>query len=291
MRRKIFPLVVLPALAIAGCGSPPEPVGAVAVDRGEIELPHGAWQRLELTWRMTRPLSGLEGEPRVMLHLLDGAGELVRTFDHPLPGGWRPGEEATYGAEIFQSALAPALEPGSYDLAVGLYDSAGHRWALESAGEELRGGAYRVARVRAAAAAAGLPEFSFSAEWLPTERGVDRQILARRWLSGDGVIRVRGIGGPGAVWLRFGIPAAGELQELVVEPAAAQPAATVKADCSGFSAALEGSRSHVLEVPLTPDGDPPGECRVRFRANFELLSKTNREKRTIALENLAWRAE
>ncbi len=145
--------------------------------------------------------------------------------------------------------------------------------------------------MRAVAADAAFPEFSFSAEWLPTERGVDRQILARRWLSGDGVIRVRGIGSPGALSLRFGIPTAGELQELVVEPAAAQPTVMVKADCSGFAAQLEGAGSHAMEVPLAPDGDPPGECRVRFRANFQLLSKTNREKRTIALENLAWRAE
>ena len=57
---------------------------------------------------------------------------------------------------------------------------------------------------------------SFSADWLPVENGTDRQIVARRWLERDGALRIRGYDEPGAVWLRLGIPTAGERQEMEV---------------------------------------------------------------------------
>ena len=94
-----------------------------------VVLPHSAWERVRLNWRMDAPLAGLEGELRVMVHLLDEAGTVVRTFDHPFPGDWSVGDVRSYQIEIFQSALAPPLAKGEYRLMVGLY-AADRRWPV-----------------------------------------------------------------------------------------------------------------------------------------------------------------
>ncbi len=265
----------------AGCGSEPVPVGSLAVVPGDFDLPHASCERLELRFEATAPLSGLEGEARVALHLMDAAGRLQRTFDHPLPGDWVPGAQISYQTPVYQSALGPPLEPGEYALRAGLYDDGGRRWELESG---------RVAAVRVGDPGAGFPELSFSADWLPTEPGTDQQILARRWLAADGALRVRGITEAGALWLRLGIPGAGERQEMVLAAGAERPAVTVRADCSGLESELAGTGGHTLEIPLTTGGEQAGECRIFFAANFELVSTVNRETRTIALENVCWKS-
>jgi len=225
-----------------------------------------------------------------MIHLLDRSGEILRTFDHPFPGGWQVGEERRYEVEIFQSALGPGLEPGEYGLSAGLYDAAGHRWPVEAAGTTSAGD-LRVATVAAVEPPAGFPELYFSVAWMPIEEGADLQILGRRWATGDAVIRVGGITGPGAVWLRIGVPDGAEPgQQLVLAAGAAQARSSISAECSGFEAELAGAGSHTLEIPVTVGGDPPGECEIRISANFELISIENQEKRTVVLENLAWSA-
>ena len=73
-------------------------------------------------------------DPKVFVHLLDSGGSIARTFDHPLPGEWISGREEEYSIALYQSALAPPLNDGTYRLTVGLYDDSGMRWPLESVG-------------------------------------------------------------------------------------------------------------------------------------------------------------
>ena len=276
-------LAVLPLAVLAACSSPPTPVGVLSAEPTTFSLPHAGWERVRLDWTMMEPLPDLEGELRVSLHLIAG-GELLRTFDHAFPGDWVPGEERAYEVAVFQSALAPPLAVGEYVLRAGLYDTAGHHWPVDGEGEP----GNQIAEVTVGEPGADFPELSFSADWLPTEEGTDRQILARRWLAGDGAIRVRGIAAAGALWLRVGIPNAGERQEMVLDEGSAQPVATVRADCSEFVAELDGGGSHTLEIPLAAAA---AECQILFSTNYELVSTENDEKRTIALENLAWTAD
>lgn len=285
MRRQI-PIVLssLALVLVAGCGSPEPPVGAVEVTPSRIELPHSGFERVRLDWAAESPLAGLVGELRVMAHLYDSAGELTRTFDHPFPGPWRPGSELGYSLEIFQSALSPPLALGDHTLMIGLYDEGGNRWSVRAGGDN---GAAAIVTI--AEQGAGFPEFYFSSDWLPIEPGTDQQILARRWLAGDGALRVGQIGQSGSVWMRLGIPSGSNRQEMMLDEGAVEPTASVAA-CSGFEAQLAGTGSHTLEIPLPLTDEGPGECEITVSANFVLISKENAEKRTVALENLAWTA-
>ncbi|MDH3744826.1 MAG: hypothetical protein OES47_06975 [Acidobacteriota bacterium] len=276
---------------VVGCGQAPAPVASLAVNPSEIELPGSGFTTASLSWQMNQPLVGKQGALRVFVHLMNSEGEVLRTFDHDFFGEWQVGQERTYDVELFQSALGPALENGVYELTAGLYDESGNRWPLETAGERIAEGEYRVATVQATDAGSGFPEFYFSESWMPVEGGTDRQILGRRWLSGDGALRLARIRQPGTIWLRVGIPSeGGQDQELVLQPGQSVPAAEISSECLESPILVEGVGGWTVKIEIGEgeDGGLVEECEIRFATNFELLSVDSRERRTIALETLAW---
>ncbi len=284
-----------PLLFLAACGQAPLPVGSLAATPAEIELPGSGFTTVSLAWEMGEPLAGAQGKLRVFVHLLGADGEVLRTFDHDFPGEWQVGEEKAYDVVLFQSALGPALENGKYALTAGLYDENRKRWPVRT-GDETAGEESRVATVTAAGAGPGFPEFYFSESWMPIEGGTDRQILGRRWLSGNGALRLARIRQPGTIWLRIGIPSGeGEMQELVLQPGHDTPTAEIGSECLQSPVRIAGSGSHTARLEIDP-GDPAGEeeaetegaCEIRFTSNFELLSRDSRERRSIALETIAW---
>jgi hypothetical protein len=268
-----------------GCKGPGEPVARLAVPRVEVTLPHGSHLPFELRFEPSRALDVEVSRPLVFVHLLDEAGDVVRTFDHPLPGSWRPGEAIVDRFALYQSALAPALPAGDYRLTVGLYDGGQRRWALRTEGEEIARQEYAVARVRVPEIDPAAPRFAFSPEWNPAEPTQDRQTMARRWLSGDGSLEVQGAPVPAAVWLTFRIPANEPPLRLVLEEGASDPAVRVDTDCSGFAATLSGSGFHELVVPVAT-----APCRIRFDSNFVALGREAGRKLTVSLELLALQA-
>src|SRR5258708_1346167 len=94
---------------------------------------------LRLSWPRAAGAGGEESrsEPLVFLHLLGPKGQVLRTFDHPFPQHWVAGTPVSYDVKLYQSALAPPLDPGKYRLTVGLYDQGGRRWALAGLGEPI----------------------------------------------------------------------------------------------------------------------------------------------------------
>lgn len=271
---------------VSGCAPVEEPVGKLTIEPQSITMSYPQAMRVTLTWTMTKALAGLEGTPRVFLHLIDGDGEVVRTFDHDFNGTWSAGSETSYDVVMSESALVPALPEGQYALTAGLYDAAGSRWALDVEGEEIHPQEYRIATVTSRADATA-PQFFFSASWLPVEGGTDLQILARRWLAEDGVLRLSEIPGEGVLYLRIGIPRETGSQELVLDEGATVPAVHVATTCGDYETAVTGSGSHVAEVPVAIAGDERA-CDISFAANFYLLSKDNMSRRTLALENVSW---
>jgi hypothetical protein len=253
-------------------------------------LPYGSFTDLELGWRVTADAEGAVEPLRVFLHLLDAGGALARTFDHDLPGPLREGRERRYQARIYQSILAPPLPPGAYTLTGGLYDGEGRRWPLDTEAEKVGRDEYRLATVEVPSRGLELPAVEFSESWSPTLAGADRQVVAFRWLSGDGAIRLRELSGPGTLWLGLRVPGAeeGELRRRLLEPAAegdGGPRVRVAADCGGFAAELSGDGHHDLEVPLAP-GD--GACEVTLTPNY-VLDSPGDAGRSVLLEVLAWR--
>lgn len=296
-RARLAPAALLVALApilgsaFACGGDDAEPVGSLTVTPARMELPYGTFRSLDLAWSPAAELEGLEGAPRVFLHLLDDDGELVRTFDQDLPGAWRTGGESTHTARIYQSFLAPPLPPGEYTLTAGLYDAAGNRWPLGGVGEPVGEREYRVATVEVPTEGEPLPTTTFSPSWSPTQAGADRQVVAFRSLAGPGAITLSELPGPGTLWLDVRVPAdqAGGFTRRVLEPAGGgdgMPRVAVTADCTGFESRLSGEGSHRVDVPVTAAGDGEG-CEIALQPNFVMESPAG-ERRSVNLEVLAW---
>lgn len=299
---KIFLPIALVAVSLAaGCGGQQTPVAQVTVEPRQVSLPFGQVRPLRLTWTPSAALESGEA-PTVFVHLLDGDRKVVRTFDHPFPQRWREGTPVSYEVDLYQSAMAPPLPAGKYQLTLGLYDKEGKRWALDGLGEPTAGrNEYDAATVEVPAGNPR-PRFAFSASWLPVEPGGDRQVLARRSMASRAAIRLIDQPGPGTVWMMIRIPPV-DLPDtrLVLDPGATAPSVKVVGNCGGkggdegeeggdggSETSLTGPGIH--EVELAMDAPPPnGFCRMLLSSNF-LLEPTTAvgRKSSISLESIAW---
>jgi hypothetical protein len=278
-------LVAAVVVLAGGCGED-APVARLEVSPPVVELPHGQVRPLTLAWTPTEELYGREGDPLVFVHLLERPGQVLRTFDHPFPRRWHPGTPIRYDVALHQSALAPPLPPGRYKVTVGLYQARGGRWPLETAGQEVDGREYAVAEVAVPASPPAGPRFGFAGPWLEVEPGGDLQMLARRWLAGDGVLTVSNVPGPGSLWMMLLIPeGGGDGRELVLEPGAASPGVTLSGTCSGVETGITGPGPHEVRLPVAAAA---GRCDVRFDANFLLQTAGSPQPRTVALEGLGF---
>ena len=282
----IFPLLAL-SLVVLSCGEDDgPPVARVDVTPRQIRLGFPEAQPLQLQWTPTAPLEGLSSQPMVFIHLLDADKKLVRTFDQPFPQTWTPGTPVSFEARLFQSQLAPPLSPGTYSVTVGLYEGK-RRWALEGLGERIDRAEYVAAQVEVPSESTA-PKLVFSPQWLPVEPGADRQVLVRRWLNGRGAIRLEGVRAAGSLWLVLRIPPVNAANErLELEAPAALPGVLVRG-CGGFEMSVSGPGIHEIEVPV--DGAENGACRIGLNANYAIVSTTTGERRSVSLENAAWRS-
>ncbi len=290
-------LAALLAVGPSGCGGGEgQPVAQLSLDPGEIDLPYGAYADLDLAWTPRTELAGVAGHLRVFAHLLDSKGRLSRTFDEDLPAGWQVGASQRAQLRIYQSLLAPPLAAGDYTLTAGLYDESGKRWPLETTGTRRGQGEYALVSVHVPNQTPGLPAFEFSPTWSPTLPGADRQVVAFRWLHGEGAIRLTKVASAGSLWARIQIPAveaAGMRRQLEATADGEEARVALSASCSGFEAAVTGSGSHDVDVPVTPRA---GGCRVRLAPNFVMVPQSaaaapgaGDARRSVLLEVLAWR--
>ncbi|MFL6201161.1 MAG: hypothetical protein ACJ76J_18475 [Thermoanaerobaculia bacterium] len=286
MKKTLFPLLLVLALgALGGCGEDAPPVASIEVSPKSLRLPHPELHTIHLSWQPSAALEGFAGTPTVFVHLLDDDDKVVRTFDHTFPGRWREGTAVGYDLKLYQSALAPPLPQGRYRLTLGLAGEGKQRWTLDGLGEPVARREYQAAVVEVPPAPANKksgPRFTFSEQWLPTEPGGDRQVLARRWLTGNGGLRVAGLRKPGHIWLVLSIPAPEIAGPLKVNEGG-QPTVRIEGSCGDFEASLSGPGIHEVEMPLV---DPPksGQCRLELKPNFSFGTPP----RSVSLENAAW---
>lgn len=283
------PAIALLLLALSACGGPGEPVARLSLEpSATLTLPYPGRDRLDVMWQ---PMEALEGTPHVFVHVIGQPGEVLRTYDHPFPGDWSPGQEVESTIELWQSALAPPLAPGSYELTVGLYSlESGQRWLLEVPGREVDQGEYAVARVEVPPppAQAG-PEVAFSEGWLPLEPTGDRQLFAVRWLgAGEGWITLSGLDAPTTLALTVEIPRLeGAGLRLLLDEGTDVPRVTLTSECGGEVCTLEGLGRHEVALTLVPP-EPGGRCAVRIEPQFVLLDEATFSRRTVLLEKLLW---
>ena len=291
MHRKRIPAALLLICAFAaatGCRRAPELVAKLTLSTKQIDLPHGRMVPLELRWEPSKPLPELAKgvtAPLAFVHLIDAQSNVVRTFDHPLPGRWQVGGTIVDRVALYHSAIGPALPAGDYRLTIGLYDGKKKRFALTVEGEELKRQEYVVAHVKVPDVAASGPAFAFSPEWLAVEPGGDRQAVARRWLNGDGTLEARALPAPARVWMMLRIPEAEPPLRMMLEPGATVPSVKVTADCgAGFSADVAGVGFHELAVPVRA----PAPCTVAFDTNYVVVEMGTGRKLSLGVEQLGW---
>lgn len=292
------PAALLAALALASAslacgGEPAEPVARLQVPETELTLPYPASVILDTRWELLAPLGLEERGPVVFVHLLTEEGELVRTFDHPFPGPWTPGEAVRNPLELWQSALAPPLPPGRYTLTLGLVEPAAERrWFLAFEGREVEAvdrGEYAVATVTVPRhPGADGPEVHFSGSWHPPAPGSDRQVLTTRMLADEGALELRGMGGPMEVGMDLRIPTEDEGEYRVVsEEGAGEPSVIVSSDCSREPVRIAGRGGHRVHLNLRP---APGEdrCTVLFAPDYVLFDPVTFFRATVQLRRLTW---
>lgn len=286
MKKILLPLLLVLPLSLAGCGGDDAaPVAKVSVTPNSLRLPFPELHTVRLSWQPSAPLEGLTGTPTVFVHLLDERDEVVRTFDHAFPGRWREGVPTAYEIDLYQSTLAPPLPAGRYRLTLGLAGEGKQRWPLGGLGEPIARREYLAAEVEIPPPPANKksgPRFTFSEEWMAPEPGGDRQVLARRWLSGTGGLRMAGLRQPGSIWMVLRIPSPDVAGKIEVQGGGV-PSVKLEGSCGGFEASISGPGIHEVEMPVS---EPPrnGQCRVTVRPNFTFGSPG----RSVALENASW---
>lgn len=275
-------LAAFAALA-AGCG-PGEPVAGLSVEPVDLLLAYPETARIEATWTPAAPLD----RPIAFVHLLNDQGELVRTFDLPFSGGWRPGEEVVQPIQLWQSALAPPLPAGVYELTMGVVDSRGRRPPLVAAGREVDEGEYAMARVEVPPPPVGGPRLDLTDGWEPAGGDADRQLLGARWLRGEGALEVGGLSGPLDLVLTLRLPAPGEMTAALVpeEGSGEAPSATVTPACGAAPVRL-GPGTHEVEIALRP---APGEraCTIAIDPDFVYLDTQSLRRIAIELRRVVW---
>ncbi|HEV8578149.1 MAG TPA: hypothetical protein VGX68_03620 [Thermoanaerobaculia bacterium] len=285
IKRALPPIAFAVASLAAGCGGKATPVARVEVNPHQVRLPFSQAQTLHLTWTPTAALD--DDQPTVFIHLLDDRRKVARTFDHAFPQHWREGTPVSYDVKLYQSAMAPPLPAGKYELTLGLYGKDRKRWALDGLGEPVGRDEYKVAEVEAPAQRPN-PRFAFSNAWQPAEAGGDRQVLARRWMAERAVIRLVNQRGPGTVWMVVQVPETKSSDyKVVLDPGATEPSVMAVGSCGHGEANLTGSGLHDAELAM--EAPPPGGfCRVLLTSNFVLEPSIAGRKRSVSLENIAW---
>jgi hypothetical protein len=279
-------------LLAVGCEKPQAPVAKLTVQPSTMDLPYPARTSLRLRWQMERPLGEVSGAPSAFVHLIDSPGNVLRTFDHRLEFDWRQGRAEEYEIPVYQSVLAPPLEKGDYRISVGLYDSSGRRWPLEVSGTEIDTFEYQVAELQVPGETGNVPMFLFSQAWMPLEAGTDVQILGRRWLGGEGTIRVVELVGRGEVWLLARIPSIEpDAVDLDLDEGAEAPVVEVSSSCGEQQIAISGTGTHSIRLPIGSQETLPEECEILFRPNFQMVERSSLARRSMVLEVLTWTAD
>jgi hypothetical protein len=285
---------VLWGCALWGCaGGGDLPVAELSVEPQRFSLPYPAYREMQI---VLEPNSALDpgADPILFIHLIGEPGEVLRTFDHPLPEPWSAGQPMRYTVRLYQSAMARPLPAGQYQLTVGLYQATGHRWPLDVAGDEVDRYEYQVAQVDVPATSDAEPRFSFTSGWSPAEAGSDRQVLARRWLTGTGQVAIEALPADGLLWMVVHIPPVPARGARVLGADDREPAVHVRASCAASEISVAGIGRHEVELPLalagagasTDAGDGP--CQLELIPSFYDQLEGSFDRRSAALEALAW---
>ncbi len=247
-----------------------------------LELAHASSARVPVEWQALRPLDPPGATPVLFVHLLDGGGRLVRTFDRPLAEGW---PEAADPIEIWQSALAEPLPAGSYRLTTGVYEVvSGQRWRLETSGGEVDEGEYEIAAVEVSSDGR-TPELAFEGDWHDPEAGQAHN-PGRRWMGPSGSIRLLAPADWSEVVLTVSANALPVAEHRPVFDDPTTPRLVLRNGCDGGAETLvEGYGVHTVSLRLATGED----CEIRLEPDFFWLDVATFVRRSVGLESVFFR--
>ena len=265
------------------------PVARLQISPQALTLPYPHSTSLELNWLPLSPLDVAASELFVFVHLIDPEGNVQRTFDHPFPETWAEGSEVTYPLDLHQSAIAPPLAPGSYDLTVGLYAVSGRRWPLDVEAVEVDDEEYAMVEVTIPYPVMATPRFDFSDAWQASQETGFRQIVAHRWLSEKNAdLLIWGIDRRGEAVLSFTIPQLqGQELRLRTRAPGEAPTVAVESDCGSVRGGLSGYGSHEIRVSV-PAAATGQRCTVRFSPSFYFINSDSSRRYSALLESVTW---
>ena len=184
-------LVVLLAVAIAGCGKNVDsapPVATPTVTLNHTRVPLGS--PVDVTYKFqVAPSATFAKDYRVMVHFLDADDELMWTDDHNPPvatSTWKPGQTVEYTRTVFVP-FYPYV--GDATVSIGLY-APGTDERLPLAGEGAGQRGYRVARLRIQPQTDNI-FLAYVEGWNGPETAADNQAVEWQWTKKDASIRFR----------------------------------------------------------------------------------------------------
>ena len=279
---RTFSTALAVLLFLAGCAQEPAPpVANLSVRTDSVTLPFGGSTTLDLVFRPLVERGSLGPEPIIFVHLLNGAGDLMRTFDRPLEvADWQVGAELVQTVDLYQSYLAEPLAAQTYRITVGLYDVGGERYALVSGNALIGEEEYQVVDLIVPGSQAPAA-IEYLGDWQAFETPGDTQIVTRRWLGQGGGLAIEPVTEPLRLSLSLTL-----LEEIAGSDlsGSGRPYVKLVGNCSP-DVELDGAGRHAVVLVL----DPPEEgerCEVDMQAESLWIDRVDGTRRSAYLELL-----
>ena len=268
------------ALLVAGCGRAGSPFAALDGEVGRIDLPWPQHRTIALRFTPLDEPSERLGRIAIFAHLYNADRELVRTFDHPLPAGWKRGQPLDDRFELYQSALGDPLPAGDYDLVVGVYELEGEKLPLRASVPEVKKRQYRAATVVVPPRPSSTePVYRLFGSWSDPEFSADRQYPgARDAYEGE----------PAGIELLAPRPAGELLLVLALHLKEGEGRAAIRDECTGSQQAIAGRGAHSSLIRL-PAAAEDQTCKIYFDADPGRRPRGKPPRRTVRLGGLAFR--
>jgi len=286
-----LPILLLALSSAAACRQAHTPVARLSSDSGQVKITSHGFRELTLTFEILRELPEADAAALVFVHLLSDDGQLVRTFDHPLPSQWWIGDKAQSRFVVHLSGLADTLTSGRYRLTAGLYDTVRGKYAIDSRLPAAGRNEFEVAQVIVTPDSDSRADVLPEEDWVPEVAATDRQVIGARYLrpGRQGRIALEGSSAPKRFFVRLNLPGySTDMATVEVRGHPREPVVELGGTCLKAAASVKGSGIQEAILEANPDLESPTECVLTVDANFTIEPRDGSEPRSVQVQALSW---